>query len=142
MVPKIKHGTLIKQKAAEIFQVLSTSEGWNAWFTDATVIDNENEMITLVWYNCGPNNLTDVDRGKIVERIPEKKFSFEWSPARGLTTTVSFELEETIKGTYVKVIEDGYDLNHLDALVECAAGWGEALTLLKFYMEKGIGKLD
>jgi len=78
MVPKINHGTLIKQKAAEIYQVLTTSEGWNAWFTDATVIDNENEMITLVWYNCGPNNLTDIDRGKIVERIPEKKFSFEW----------------------------------------------------------------
>ena len=43
-------------------------------------------------------------------------------------------------GTVVTVTESGHTASpkDLEALVECASGWGEALTLLKVYLEHGI----
>jgi hypothetical protein len=40
----------------------------------------------------------------------------------------------------VTVTESGHTTSprDLEALVECASGWGEALTLLKVYLEHGI----
>lgn len=139
-VPKIVQTTRIKKSAADIFKVLTTAEGWNSWFTDETEISSSNgeEIITLVWTNWGSENLTLSDGGRIVSIVPNKVFAFEWSPAKDLTTTVSFELEEVEDGTLVTVVESGYSENHLDTLVHCAAGWGEALTLLKAYMEYNI----
>ena len=48
--------------------------------------------------------------------------------------------EEVEGGTVVKLKEYGYEdteEGHRRCL-ECATGWGEALTLLKFYVEHGI----
>ena len=55
-------------------------------------------------------------------------------------TAVRFELNEENRGTIVMVTEDGYrdDQYGRAMIVECASGWGEALTLLKFYMEHNI----
>ncbi len=47
---------------------------------------------------------------------------------------------EVKEGTVVSVKEHGYQDStegHVRCL-ECATGWGEALTLLKFYVEHGL----
>jgi uncharacterized protein YndB with AHSA1/START domain len=139
-IPKIVQTTRIKKSANDIYEVLTTAEGWNSWFTDETEIISMDgdEKIKLVWTNWGSENLTLSDGGRIVKKVQNKAFAFEWSPAKGLTTTVSFELEEGEEGTLVTVVESGYSENHLDTLVHCAAGWGEALTLLKAYMHYNI----
>jgi hypothetical protein len=55
-------------------------------------------------------------------------------------TTVELDLEPVEGGTVIQVRETGY----LDtpagrkAFADCAAGWGEALTLLKLYVERGV----
>lgn len=139
-IPSIRQKTFISKSASDIYNLLTTSEGWNSWFTDDTIleINNGKGFITLVWNNWGPQSLTLTDGGPILEAIPNKLFSFEWSPAKDLTTIVKFELEEIDNGTYVTVTDSGYNKENLAALVDCAAGWGEALTLLKMYMEYGI----
>ncbi len=42
------------------------------------------------------------------------------------------------EGTLVELVETGYILDDVNDLVGCAVGWGEAMTLLKFYLEKNI----
>ena len=56
------------------------------------------------------------------------------------TTTVAFSLVPRGPDTVVQVQEWGHRPlpQDLAALVESAAGWGEALTLLKFYLEHGV----
>ena len=57
-------------------------------------------------------------------------------------TTVAIDLTEMPggEGTAVRLIETGYPdtPGGLAALLNCAAGWGEALTLLKFWLEHGV----
>lgn len=55
-------------------------------------------------------------------------------------TNVSFTLEPFKSGTILTVIETGYSNSERDvrACLGCATGWGEALTLLKFFIEHGI----
>jgi uncharacterized protein YndB with AHSA1/START domain len=64
---------------------------------------------------------------------------FQWTPGDS-TTTVAFDLEPRKDGTVLTVTERGHTTSRrdLEALVECAAGWGEALTLLKVYLEEGL----
>ena len=59
---------------------------------------------------------------------------------RGAVETVAFTLEPLGSGTLVKLTESGYSASERDAKahVGCAVGWGEALTLLKFYLEHGL----
>ncbi len=55
-------------------------------------------------------------------------------------TTVELDFIEVEEGTIVSVKEYGY-LNSSEGhrrCLECVTGWGEALTLLKFYMEHNI----
>ncbi|UCC81415.1 MAG: hypothetical protein JSW64_01160 [Candidatus Zixiibacteriota bacterium] len=55
-------------------------------------------------------------------------------------TTVELALEGKHGGTVVTLTESGYpDTSEARAMIlECACCWGEALTLLKFYLEHGV----
>ena len=65
-------------------------------------------------------------------------FVFRWGSKR--KTTITFKLTDKFGGTVVDLTEDGYFDTPDDRamILECAAGWGEALTLLKFYIEKQL----
>ncbi|MDQ0206060.1 SRPBCC family protein [Alkalicoccobacillus murimartini] len=136
-IPSISQKTLIRKSIDEVYQTLISANEWNQWFTDETTISDHD--ILLVWTNWGDDKMTIKDGGRIVKQIHNQHFSFEWSPADQLITTVSFDLEETeSSGTYITITETGYTKDHLATLVHCASGWGEALMLLKAYMEFGI----
>lgn len=66
-------------------------------------------------------------------------FIFQWG-SDGKETTIRIELAPADKGTVVTLSEDGYEdtPEGRAMIVECAAGWGEAMTLLKFYLEHGV----
>ncbi|MGV3487853.1 MAG: SRPBCC family protein [Tuberibacillus sp.] len=138
----ILHSTYIKRDTETVFKTLTSSDGWNAWFTDDTMIhfnSNGSGHIRLRWINYGVQKLNIEDGGDILEAIPNKSFVFQWSPIKE-KTTVAFKLHPYKDGTLVTLKESSYPINEesFKACLGCAVGWGEALTLLKVYLECGI----
>ena len=136
MLPAIKHSTFIKTPPERVFETLTSAEGWDAWFTKGTMLDLKpgGEFI-LRWKDWAPGRVTTEDRAKVLEIVPNEKVSFVWNLHEG-DTTVTFTLEPRENGTVLQITDDGY--KSMDSLMECATGWGEALTLLKLYLEHGI----
>ncbi|HEX7064099.1 MAG TPA: SRPBCC domain-containing protein [Bacillales bacterium] len=137
-MPEIKHRTYIKAKPEKVYETLTTGEGWNAWFTDETTVDLD-AGIRLRWKEFGPKKEDVEDGGPVLKAVPNESFVFQWSPGEGVTT-VALELEPFREGTLVSLRETGYTTSKTDmeACLNCSAGWGEALTMLKFYLEHGI----
>ena len=77
--------------------------------------------------------------GEVIEAVRPNRFAFRWG-SEGRQTTIRIELATAENGTVLTLTEDGYkDTPEGRAMiVECAAGWGEAITLLKFYIEHGL----
>ena len=139
-IPNIEHSTYIDVSPDRVYQALTTGSGWDQWFTSSAFVDPKpGGEIRFRWKDFGASRATFEDGGPVLEAEPNRRFSFQWSPA-GHPTTVTFDLEILGKGTLVKLVEHGYRANKEDlvALIECSVGWGEALTLLKFYLEHGI----
>lgn len=136
-VPEIQHSTYIKASPKRVYDAISTGEGWNSWFTQKTTI--QDGQIRLRWENFGSGKWTMEDGGPVVAAEPGKKFAFQWSPGTR-PTTVTMTLKKLAQGTVLTLVESGYPSTEkdLEAVVGCATGWGEALTLLKFYLEHGV----
>lgn len=136
-VPDIEHSTFIAAPPARVYETLTTAEGWDGWFTRGTRIDPQpGGRIHLRWENFAAGRWTLEDGGPVLGAEPNRMFSFQWYPVPS-STIVTFRLEPLGEGTLLKVTETGYRPEDLDALVNCSVGWGEALTLLKFYLEHG-----
>lgn len=139
-VPDIEHATYIEASPQKVYETLTTGQGWDAWFTHGAVVESQpGGEIKLRWENFGAERVTMEDGGPVLEVEPNRKLIFQWSPGVH-RTTVRITLESLGNGTLVKLVESGYSLedDDLECLVRCASGWGEALTLLKFYLEQGI----
>lgn len=138
--PAIYHSTFISAPVRRVFEMLTTARGWDGWFTRGTSLEaRPGGRLRLRWKNFGAERVTASDGGPVLEILEPHRFAFQWSP-RGLRTKVTFDLEECGSGTLLQVTESGYPLNRrgVETLAWCAAGWGEALTLLKFYLEHGV----
>ena len=138
--PDINYSTYIGTSPDRVYEAITTGKGWDAWFTQGTTVDlSPGGRIQLRWKDFGPRRVNMEDSGPVLEAVPDRKFAFQWSPGSH-PTTVTFGLEELGAGTVVNVVESGYNLEQddLETLVDCAAGWGEALTLLKHYLEHGV----
>jgi len=139
-VPEIDHQTYIDAPIARVFQTIASAEGWNSWFTQGTTMEpREGGKLLLRWRDFGAGRWTLEDGGPILAIEKDRHLCFQWSPA-GHPTTVDIQLSPLGGGTLVRLCERGYRLraDDLTALVGCAVGWGEALTLLKFYLEHGV----
>lgn len=137
-VPAIEHSVYINASPDEVYDTLTTGVGWDAWFTNGTTVDpRQGGEIRLRWKNFGAGHITTEDGGTVLEAVTNQKFVFQWSPSNH-PTTVSMTLVPRGEGTLLTVRETGYELNDLKAFMNCATGWGEALTLLKFYLEYGL----
>ncbi len=139
---KIEHATLIRAHRERVYDVLTTVEGWNAWFTAESRIDaRPGGLIWLRWRDWGPDRVNAEDGGPVVEARRPERFVFQWHPDNpAYFTTVEIDLELSGGGTVVRLREHGYHdtPEGLAAMLNCTAGWGEALTLLKFYVEGGM----
>lgn len=139
-LPPIRHVTFIRVPPKRVYETLTSGEGWDAWFTAGTAVDpRPGGTITLRWRDFGPDHSTLEDGGPVLASDPARRFAFRWSPG-DTPTTVDIRLSRCGRGTRVELTESGHahSKKDLEALVGCAAGWGEALTLLKFFLEHGV----
>ena len=138
----IKHDVLIRAMPERVYDALTTASELDSWFTAGAYVDaRPGGEIQWRWQNWGPNHVTAEDGGSILEATRPKRFVFQWHPdSPDYTTTVEFTLEAVDDGTIVRLRESGYHdtPSGRSAILDCASGWGEALTLLKFYVEHGV----
>jgi len=141
---EIKHKTLIKAPIAKVYDAITTAEELDKWFTTGAFIDRRSGgEIRFRWTNERSLITEGIieDGGPILEVERPNKFIFQWHPDNNTyVTTVELTFEQTEKGTIVRVKEKGFHntTEGRDAFMACATGWGEALTLLKFYIEYGL----
>ncbi|GBG07459.1 hypothetical protein PAT3040_02010 [Paenibacillus agaridevorans] len=136
----IHHRTFINAAPDEVYEAIATGPGWDAWFTQGTTVDaRPGGTIHFRFQDFGPDHITLEDGGTVLEAIPGEKFVYQWTPGES-TTTISFVLTKLGEGTLVSLAESGYKQTDMDlkAFADCAVGWGEALTLLKYYLEHGV----
>ncbi|MFW9923869.1 MAG: SRPBCC domain-containing protein [Candidatus Thorarchaeota archaeon] len=135
----IIHKVLIKADRKKVFDAMTTAKGLDSWFTKGTEIDRKpGGKFIFRWINWGPEKVTTEANAVVVEINPPERFVFKWWEDH--YTTIEMDFIETGEGTIVSLKETGYEDSkegHRRCL-ECATGWGEALTLLKFYVEHGI----
>jgi uncharacterized protein YndB with AHSA1/START domain len=139
-LPPIEHRTYIEASPEEVYELLATAEGWDAWFTQGTTVDpRAGGSIQLRWVNFGAGRWTIEDGGAVLVADPPRRFCFQWNPC-SKTTTVDILLTPAGSGTQVLLTESGYSRSDRDlkSLIDCATGWGEAMTLLKFFLENGV----
>ncbi|WP_455142350.1 SRPBCC family protein [Candidatus Hodarchaeum mangrovi] len=135
----IIHKTFIKAKREKVFNAITTSEGLDGWFTRGTSVDlKPGGIMHLKWVNWGVDKITTEAVCPIIDVIIPEKFSFKWWEDH--YTTVEIFFEEVEGGTIVMLKETGYQdtKEGRRRCLECAVGWGEALTLLKFFVEYNI----
>ncbi|NHJ49870.1 MAG: SRPBCC domain-containing protein [Asgard group archaeon] len=135
----ILHKVLIRAPREKVYDAITTAEGLDGWFTSGTTIDRKvGGTLVFRWKDWGVDKVTTEAVCPIIEvKVPER-FVFKWWDDH--QTTVEMDFEATKEGTVVRVKEHGYQDNKVghERCLECATGWGEALTLLKFYVEHGI----
>ncbi|MDQ2987356.1 MAG: SRPBCC domain-containing protein [Armatimonadota bacterium] len=135
-IAPIRHSVYIDASVDIVYRTLTTAEGWDAWFTDGTELDpSPNGEIVLRWRDFGPSRISAEDGGPILEAERNKRFVFEWEPGDN-PTTVAFTFHAHAGGTILELEESGYET--MTSYVDCATGWGEAMALLKFYLEHGV----
>lgn len=118
---------------------MTTAEGLDGWFTNGAIVDRRPEgKIIFKWVDWGVDKVNTQAVCPIIEvKVPER-FIFKWWEDH--YTTVEMDFVEVEEGTIVSVKEYGYadTVEGHQRCLECAVGWGEALTLLKFFCEHGL----
>jgi uncharacterized protein YndB with AHSA1/START domain len=136
---QILYATFVRAAREQVFDAFATAEGLDGWFTSgSSVSDHE---IRFRWREWGPEKFTGSDGGRVLERRRPERFAFEWhTDSFSRPTTVEITFEEEDGGTVVRLRESGYpdDATGRRVMLDCASGWGEALTLMKFWVEHGI----
>ena len=135
----ILHKVLIRADRKRVYDAITTAEGLDGWFTNGSSVDRKaGGKILFKWVDWGPDKVNSKAEGPIIEvKVPER-FVFKWWEDQ--LTTVELDFIEVEEGTVVRVKEYGYQDTSEGhrRCIECATGWGEALTLLKFYVEHNI----
>lgn len=143
METSIEHATFVRAPADKVFRAISTAEGLNAWWTQGTVMERRvGGRILFAWREWGPDKLTVEGRARILQLRENEVFAWRWDDAEGYPSRTSeIELEERDGGTVVRVTDTPTDPDapHGDIIpLAVAAGWGEALTLMKMWVEHGV----
>jgi uncharacterized protein YndB with AHSA1/START domain len=140
----IEHSTLIKAPIDKVYDSITTSEGLDSWFTNGAEVERKPGGWIYFRWTSERSEITEgiiEDEGPVIEVEIPKKFVFQWSPDNKMyTTTVELTFEEFEVGTRITVREEGFQETPegRKAMIGCATGWGEALTMLKFYLEHGV----
>jgi len=138
--PEIHVATLVRARRERVYDALTRADELDEWFTSGAAVDARpgGEMVWR-WVDWGPNAYTGEDRGPVLEARRPERFVFQWQVALG-GTTVEIDFAEHRDGTLVQLREHGYPdtPRGWEQHLSCATGWGEALTLLKFWVEHGV----
>ena len=137
---KIKQRTFIAASPEKVYDTITSAKEWDSFFTTGMTLEpRPGGKCEFSWKDWGPDFYTLKVPGEVIEAEKPRKFVFKWGP-KEKSTTITFELSPEYGGTVVTLTERGYKNTPESRamMLECATGWGEAVTLLKFYIEKGI----
>ena len=135
-VPPVEHRVLVRADIEPVFDAITTAEGLDSWFTTGSEVDRRvGGMMTWRWLNWGPDKDTAEDSGPILEMDRPHRFVFQWTADIG-PTTITLDFEEVEEGTVVSLEHSGCPT--AEAALSFAAGWGEALALMKFKVEHDL----
>jgi uncharacterized protein YndB with AHSA1/START domain len=139
---KITQATFIKSEPEKVYAIITSGKGWDQFFTKGSEVDaQKGGKLVFRWKEWGPDLYTTSAEGLVLEAKRPTRFVFQWYPVgKDHPTKVKFDLKKENGGTTVRLTESGYPdkPESRNMMLECAAGWGEALTLLKFYLEHGV----
>ena len=138
----LKHAVWIAAPVEQVFELVGTAQGWNRWFTTECVLEpRPGGRFIPEWRDFGPDRHTARDEGRVINLQSPRHIAFEWTPLPGVRTRFSLDLTPEGNGTTVRVSDHGYPTGTHAEIRDAgnsAAGWGEALTLLKFCAEHGL----
>ena len=139
MKTDITQKVLIRAPREKVFNAMTTAVGLNSWFTKKTT--KEDGKLHLRWVEWGAEKVTTSSENLPIleDKFPER-FVYQWWLETGNPTTIEIDFLEHEEGTLVNLRESGYedsDEGH-KRFEDCATGWGQALTLLKFFCEHGL----
>lgn len=139
VAPPVRHAVLIRAGSGRIWTALTTKEGLEGWFCQSAEIRlRKGGQFTLRWKDWGPERYTGEAKARIELVARRKRYVYVWqSHPNHPKTRVDIRLEERGPITLVRLAETGFE-DDVDAAMANAVGWGEALTLLKFYAEHGL----
>ena len=138
----IQHAVLVRANPERVYDAFATARGLDGWFTSGATVDAcPGGEIRFRWANWGPDRISGIDGGPVLEARRPERFVFQWQPdTPSYATTIEVDFEAVEGGTIIRLSEHGYPdtTNGQRTALRCATGWGEALTLLKFYVEHGL----
>jgi uncharacterized protein YndB with AHSA1/START domain len=134
---EVKQKVFIKAPREKVYDAFATAQGLDGWFTRGAKVDaRPGGAMLFKWVDWGAEReINEEAPGRVVEAKRPERFVFQWGKP-GEETTVEIVLEAREGGTLVRLREYGF--RDLDQTIGNAGGWGEALTLVKFYLEHGI----
>jgi glutathione S-transferase len=133
---EVKQSTWIRAPREKVYDAFATAGGLNAWFTtDATIDARPGGAMRFKFVGWGAEKIDLEFPGRVIEAERPSRFVFAWGEPHE-ESIVEIDLEEQDGGTLVRLREHGF--RNVQAVIGNAGGWGEALTLWKFWVEHGI----
>lgn len=140
---RVNFRTLIRVPRQRVFDALATARGLDEWFTTGAQLEERpGGAILFRWKDWGLDRYTGEIPGDVVEYDQPRRFVFHWRADSGTYfTTVEVDFIENDEGTVVHLIEYGYEdtPDGMTDLLNRVSGWAQVLTLMKFYLEHGVG---
>lgn len=136
----VKHRVYVDTPVSKTFSLLTSGDGWTRWFTQHAYVEPKvGGAIKFEWHNHGPDRRTLKDQGHVTEVVKDRKFAFTWEVGKH-PTTVTLSFQPRGNGCLIDLQVTGYEFERDDVQValNVAAGWGETMTLFKFYVERGL----
>jgi uncharacterized protein YndB with AHSA1/START domain len=132
-----KQSVFIRAPRERVYAAFATADGLDGWFTRGSRVDaRPGGALLFRWVDWGAERSINADvPGRVIEAKRPERFVFEWGEP-GSQSTVEIVFEERDGGTIVRLREYGF--KRIEGVIENAGGWGEALTLAKFWVEHGI----
>ncbi len=139
-VPPVKAVMKVRKSVEDMWNIIFNEHGWDPWFTSGMKVDTrEGGSIFFRWIVEGEEV---TDRGISLLVIPMKLWEFQWNEYEdGFRSRTTIRLHEASDGETWVEIEDMVMVlgeKDLEVAFSCAVGWGEFMTRLKLYAEKGL----
>jgi uncharacterized protein YndB with AHSA1/START domain len=133
-----KHKELIRAPRERVYDAFATTDGLNAWFTEGGHVDaRPGGAMLFRFVDWGPDRINAEFQGRVIEARRPERFVFQWGTEKPeAATTVELVFDEHECGTLVRVREFGFV--DLPSALENSSGWGVALTLAKFWVERAL----
>jgi uncharacterized protein YndB with AHSA1/START domain len=134
---EVSQKIFINASRERVYDAFATAEGLDGWFTRGARVDaRPGGAMLFRWVDWGAErDVNEEAAGRVIEAKRPERFVFAWG-GPDAETTVEIDLEERDGGTLVRLRESGF--RDTAKQVDNAGGWGEALTLVKFWIEHGI----